>query len=179
MRQVGLLALTLICAALAVLVTAWPDIREWRGAGNWRVARVEADRGTLDGVSVRVDAARAVILPSLPDRALVYLRLEVQGDEDRLRGWLMCDLGLTDAQGRKWLPLTGEIAAQIGKLLGDPGDPHRGCSQTLSGGEALSVQAFMLPVEALNDLRAEISGASTRPDALSLPFRPVLRPPPS
>ena len=120
-----------------------------------------------------------MILPSLPDRALVYLRLEVQGDEDRLRGWLMCDLGLTDAQGRKWLPLTGEIAVQIGKLLGDPGDPHRGCSQTLSGGEALSVQAFMLPVDALNDLRVEISGASTRPDALSLPFRPVLRPPPS
>lgn len=180
MRQLGLLGLTLICATLAVLVTAWPDIVELRDARNWRVARAEGDSGTLDGVSVRVDAARAMILPSVPDRAMVYLRMELQGDEKLRRGWLLCDLGLTDAQGRKWLPLAGDIASQIAKLLGDPGDPRQNCSQALtaSADTLMTVQAFMLPVDALEGLRVELSGASTRPDALSLPFRPVLRPPP-
>ena len=183
MRQLGWITLALVFAVLSVLVVAWPDLRELRRGGNWNVATVEEDSGELAGVRVSVDQARAMIFPGMPDRAVLYLRLGLQGDPDRMRDWLMCDLALTDGQGRAWRPFGNAVSLQIIDLLGDQDDGYTNCSQSLArapenGGPSMSAQAFLVPVAVLSDLRLRVSGMTTRPDALSLPFKPVLRPPP-
>lgn len=183
MKQLGWITLTLVFLCLSVLLTAWPDLRQlWIGR-NWQVSAVEAESGELAGVTVSVDAARAMVLTSRPDRAVLYLRMGLQGDREVLRDWLACDLGLTDDQGRIWRPLANIAGTEIIGLLGDPGDTDNNCDQSRvmapeDGSTSMSVQAFLVPVEVLDQLRLRISGFATRPAALSLPVRPVLRPAP-
>lgn len=183
MRQLVWITLALLFTGLSVLLVAWPDLKELRRGGNWNVTASEGDRGELDGVTVSIDQARAMIFPAMPDRAVLYLRLGLQGDPDRMRAWLMCDLALTDSAGRAWRPFSNAVGMQIIDLLGDQADDYTSCSQSLAmgpagGGPSMSVQAFLVPISVLNDLRLRISGMTTRPYALSLPLRPVLRPPP-
>ena len=184
MRQLGWITLSLLFTGLSVLLVAWPDLQELRRGGNWSVTASEGDRAELDGVTVSIDQARAMIFPIMPDRAVLYLRMGLQGDRDRMRDWLICDLTLTDSKGRAWRPFGNAVGMQIIDLLGDQNDGYTSCSQSLAmapedGGPSISVQAFLVPVAVLKDLRLQISGMTTRPRALSLPFRPVLRPPPS
>lgn len=183
MKQLGWIALTLVLAVLSMLMAAWPDLQELRRGSNWNLTETEENNGELDGVTVTVHRARAMIFPAMPDRALVYLRLGLGGERDRMRAWLICDLALTDGQGRVWRPL-GASMGQVIELLGDQFDDYTNCSQSLArepehGDESMSVQAFLVPAETLSGLRLRISGMTTRPDALSLPFRPALRPPPA
>lgn len=182
MRQLGWITLALLFTGLSVLLVAWPDLRDLRRGQNWNVAGIDGDTGELNGVTVSIDQARAMIFPAMPDRAVLYLRMSLQGDPDRMRDWLMCDLALTDGRGRAWRPFSNAVGLQIIELLGDPGDNYNNCSQSLAlrpegGGPSMSVQAFLVPVPVLKDLRLRISGMTTRPHALSLPLRPVLRPP--
>lgn len=183
MKQFGWIVLALIFLVLSVVLVAWPDLRDLRRGKNWNTVAVAGDSSELAGVTVSVDQARAMIFPAIPDRAVLYLRLGLQGDRDRMRGWLVCDLGLTDGRGRLWRPLANIAGTQVIGLLGDAGDTDSNCSQSLAltpddGGPSMSVQAFLVPSDVLMELRLRISGMTTRPDALSLPLRPVLRPPP-
>ncbi len=184
MRKPSLIALTGVIFALTVLISAWPELQDLRRAKSWNVIRTEKLEGDLAGVRVNIDAGRAMIFPADPSRAVLYLRLGLQGDRDTLNRWLMCDIGLTDSQGRKWLPLTNTLGLEIVTLLGDVNGSDPSCGQSLvrapeDGSPSFSVQAFLVPVAVLGDLRVEISSIATRPDALSLPFRPVLRLPPT
>ena len=183
MKRLGWIALTLVFLVLGSLLVAWPDLRELRHGTNWNVTRVEGASGELAGVVVSVDQARVLVLPELPDRAALYLRMSLQGDGQKMRDWLACDLGLTDDQGRVWRPLSNIVGLQIIDALGDEGDTDNSCDQSRilapeDGSPSMSVQAFLVPVDVLDNLRLRISGMTTRPDALSLPIRPVLRPPP-
>ncbi len=184
MRKLGLIVLAGVILALTVLITAWPALQELRRAKNWNVIRTKNQEGDLAGVRVSLDAGQAMIFPADPSRAILYLRLGLQGDRDTLNQWLICDIGLTDSQGRKWLPLTNTLGLEVIKLLGDADGSGQSCGQSLvkvpeDGSPSYSVQAFLVPVEVLDDLRVEISSITTRPNALSLPFRPELRPPPT
>ncbi|AGT09159.1 hypothetical protein [Paracoccus aminophilus] len=181
MRRIGWLVVALICAALTVVVIAWPALTELRQSKNWQITRVEGDSGTLGGVTVRVEAARGMIMPARPDRALLFLRLSLQGNPDELASWLGCDLALSDPKGRSWFPVSGALADQILDRLSDVGTSAPRCSQSLfrapKGGATLSEQVFVVPVDTLTTLRVELSSTTTRPKALSLPFTPRLRPP--
>ncbi|RCW86801.1 hypothetical protein [Paracoccus lutimaris] len=183
MKRLGWIALALVFSLLSTLLVAWPDLLELRRGKNWNVTRIEGASGELAGVTVSVDQARVMVLPELPDRAVLYLRMGLQGDAQRMRDWLACDLGLTDDQGRVWRPLMNVVGLQVIDLLGDEGDTDNSCDQSRilapeDGSPSMSVQAFLVPVDVLGKLRLRISGMTTRPDALSLPIRPVLRPPP-
>lgn len=182
MKSLALVIATLLFLGLSVLIVAWPDLKELRRGRNWNVTQLDQPEGELHGVRVFVDQARAMILPATPDRALIYLRLGLEGERDRMQGWLSCDIGLTDDSGRKWLPLANAAGAQITGFLGD--DPYeQSCNQSLSlapedGSPSFSAQPFLVPADVVDGLRLEISGLYTRPDALSLPVSPVMLLPP-
>ena len=184
MKTAGWIVLTLIFLAASVLLVAWPDLRDLRRGRIWNAAQIDTTEGELHGVRVFIDEARAMILPIMDDRSLIYLRLGLQGNPTTLESWRGCDIGLTDSQGRKWRPLLNQAGFQIIDMMGADSEADNTCGQSLifatsEAEPSLSVQAFLVPIGVLNDLRLEFAGMATRPDALSLPFRPVLRPPPA
>ncbi len=183
MRTLGLIMTILFCYAAVVLLVAWPDLRELYIARNWRVTETDGPAGELQGIHVNVDQARAMVLPTTQDRAIVYARLSLQGDPVRMREWLGCDIGLTDESGHKWLPLFNPVGQQIAQMLGDKDRNQLSCGQALTMVEdadtpVFSDQAFLVPVDKLQELRFQISGMRTRPYAISLTFKPVLQVPP-
>lgn len=183
MKQLGWIALTLVFLTLSILLVAWPDLVALRQGKTWSISATEADSGALAGVTVSIDEARAMVLPGTPDRAVLYLRMGLAGDPEILRAWLGCDLGLSDDQGRLWRPLANIAGLEIIDILGDEGDTDNNCDQSrilapADGSPSMSVQAFLVPVAVLDRLRLRIAGMTTRPEALSLPVRPVLRPAP-
>lgn len=182
MKSLALVMATLLLFGLSVLLVAWPDLKELRRGRNWDAAQLDRPEGELHGVRVFVDQTKAMVLPAAPDRALIYLRVGLQGKPDQMRGWLSCDIGLTDNSGRKWRPLANAAGAEIIRFLGD--DPYeQSCNQSLSmapedGSPSFSAQPFLVPADVVDGLRLEISGLNTRPDALSLPLNPVMQLPP-
>lgn len=182
MKRLGWIALTLVFLALSVVLVAWPDLRQLRQGKIWTVTAIDGDSGELAGVTVVVDQVRAMILPRTPDRAVLYLRMTLQGEPERLEAWLVCDLALADDQGRIWRPMANVAGLQIIDALGDADDTDNNCDQSRfappeDGSPSPSVQAFLVPVDVLDKLRLRISGAAVRPDAVSLPIRPVMRSP--
>lgn len=182
MRQLGWILLTLVFLALSLVLVAWPDLRDLRRGKVWEITRLDADSGDLAGVTVSVDQARAMILPGAPDRAVLYLRMGLEGDPEVLRDWLACDIGLSDSRGRIWRPLSNIAGTEIIAALGDEGDTDNNCDQSRimapeDGSPSPSVQAFLVPSSLLDDLRLRVTGFAIRPAALSLPVRPVLQPP--
>lgn len=135
--------------------------------------------GELAGVQVAVQDARAMTFPERPDRAIVYLRLQLQGSPDQLRGWSTCEPRLWDGQGRHWLPLYNQLGIEVVSMLGRNKTltGSRSCSQSLAGDPpAVSEQAYLVPVEALEDLQLEISGLHTLPKALDMPLGLTVQP---
>lgn len=184
MKTMGLILMVLVFFALTVLIVAWPDLQEYRHANNLDITRTEGPESELDGVRVTADPPFAMIFPTLQDRAVVYVRLGLQGDAATRESWLTCDIALTDARGRRWLPLTIAAAGQLIELVGGREDAGQDCTRSLrdpgqAGGPVWSQQVFLAPVEVLGELRLELSGRVTRPRAISVPIRPVLRPPPA
>lgn len=180
-KPLALIAVTLLCLGLTVLLVGWSDIQELRRAKNWQVTAAPDPKGELVGVTVSVDQARAMIVPGKTDRAVVYLRLGLGGKAIADLGW--CNVSLTDPKGREWLPLFNEVGNTAIERLGDSGNSGQSCDSSLrsppeDGGPSFSDQAFLVPVDVLDKLRVELSGVNTRPKAVSLPFKPVLRPPP-
>lgn len=182
MRQAGWVIVALLLSLAGALVTAVPDLRELRVARIWRLVQTDAAAATLDNVEIRVDAAQAAVLEGMPDRTVVYLRLQLDGTPEDLHRWMACDLALVDGQGRRWLPLDTEAGWEIVELFAGEDAALFGysCSLSLimaeSGQPALSHQAFLVPTGQLNALRIELAGMKTRPDGVSLPLNPVLRP---
>ncbi|TKW67109.1 MAG: hypothetical protein DI616_08550 [Paracoccus denitrificans] len=182
MRTIGWLMLTLAFLAASVLLVAWPDLKELMHARIWNVSRSDDNETNLNGVRIFIDEGRAMILPAMDDRALIYLRLGLQGEPSVLESWMACDIGLTDGNGHTWRPLINQAGLEIIDMLGADSDVDDNCDQSLlfatsADAPSLSVQAFLVPVGALNDLRLQFAAMTTRPDAVSIPFRPVLRPP--
>lgn len=182
MKQIGWIALTLIFLALSVGLVALPDLRDLRRGKVWTVHSIDAESGELAGVTVLVDQVRAMVLPGAPDRAVLYLRMGLQGQPDSLRAWLACDIGLVDSRGRIWRPLTNAAGLEIIAALGEEGETDNNCDQSRilppeDGSPSMSVQAFLVPSALLDELRLRVTGFALRPDAISLPIRPVLQPP--
>lgn len=79
MKHLAWLALTLALFAATLLLTEWSDTRDLSHQREWDVARADGAEGELDGLHFSVREARAVVVASKPDRALVLVRLAVQG----------------------------------------------------------------------------------------------------
>lgn len=179
MRHLGWILAALAFFVLACLVVAWPALRELRDHHPTRITQAETPVGTLRGLRFQIEAARFTVLPQVPDRAVVLIRLHIEGEPKEMTQWLGCSVSITDDQGRRWLSLYNELGLEIARLLGDQARPGPNCRQLLaSAGQGTADETFVLPVEALDGLRLEIWDQAGLPDALSLPLRPVMRPPP-
>lgn len=179
MRHLGWILAALILSALACLVVAWPALHELRDHNPTRITQAETPDGTLHGLHFRIEAARFTVLPQLPDRAVTLIRLDVGGDPNDMAQWLNCTVSVTDSKGRRWLPHYSQLGLEIAGLLGGEGLAGKNCRQVLaSNGQDTAEEAFLLPVDALDDLRLEIWDQAGLPDALSLPLKLVMRPPP-
>lgn len=179
MRHLGWILAALVFFGLACLIVAWPALRELRDHNPTRITVSETPDGTLHGLHVQINAARFTVLPQVPDRAVALVRLDVAGDPEDVAQWLNCMVSITDGTGRRWLPLYSQLGLEIAGLLGDGGRIGQNCRQVIaSGGQGTAEEAFLLPLEVLDGLRLEIRDQAGLPDALSLPLRLVMRPPP-
>lgn len=163
--------------ALTCLLVAWPSLQDLYRDRALRPVAAEGNAGIVSGVTIRVSTATAMILPQQPDRALIYLRLDLSGDPAAMSEWLSCNVSLRDSQGRRWRALYSPLGLKIIDLLGGQKAAGKSCQQALFAGEdnALADEAFLLPVDIMGDLRLDIHGEGTLPYTLSLPIRPVLR----
>lgn len=174
--QAGWLLLAMALYLGAVTISAWPALQEWRRTHLTRVVPATGPMAELDGTQIRVAAATALILPDRPDRALIHLRLALTGDPARRAAWLGCDLALADGSGRRWLPLANALGAEVVRVMaGSEGAglvATRSCAQSLRAEdrEAISDQAFLVPVGVVDALRVEFSGLTLRPAGVSIPM---------
>lgn len=184
MKTIALLVATLVFLGLWFLIGSWAAIDEFRHYKVLKLDRVEQSEGEISGVHVMIDQQRAMILPQADNQAVVYLRLRMKGKPEDLAAWQTCELALTDTQGRKWLPTPNDTGREAIKNLADGVEDDADCVRSLwrapaDGSPFFSQQAFIMPADALKDLRLQVSSVKSRPTALSLPFKPVLRQPPA
>ncbi len=173
-----LVLLTLILTAATCLVVAWDDLVDLRKSKVWR----HRSGDTLAGATVFVEASQIMTFPERPDRALVYLRLRLEGQPEALQAWLTCNPVLIDAEGRRWSALYNQLGIEAVSAMGkdEPLSTSRSCSQSLMSDPAISEQAYLVPRASVEALSLEISGLRTYPDALLIPLSlrvqlPVLR----
>lgn len=180
MKTLGWLLLTVVAFALTVVVSGWTSYQDVRKYAIWITKPVDPAAAEFGGVRLSVDAARARILNDQPDRAIVYVRMIMRGKADTLKTWVPCEMGLTDSGGRVWLPVSGLVDRSSTRILIDQGDEDVSCDKAAFRAEgddqpATAMQAYLVPEDALKDLSLRVSSAATRPDAVSIPIKPVLR----
>lgn len=180
MRKLLWITVALICTGAAVLIDAWPDLHALRMGRISQVtlAETEAD---LQGIRVTIADQVAAILPDRPDRAVIYLRLALQGDPQVMRDWRACDVSLRGDDGRRWLPLGEPSSGDVVTLLAAGAEAGQTCGQSLIFAEdaqspSLSDMVFLVPSDRLDGLRLLVTGIALRPEAVSLSLRPALRP---
>lgn len=179
MKHLGWITLTVFFLVASSVISAQVAIFDLRKEREWKLERVAAPGAELDGVTVRVEATRAVTTLQRPEHALVHVRLSLQGQEDARQAWLNCRLTLHDDRGRVWFPLeTGNIDGAI-KAIASDGLSNNRCNPTPYDAPAndsviLSDQVFLVPANMLAQLSMHVSGYGTRPRALAMPITPVL-----
>ena len=169
LRHPALLGLlTLVLTAATCLVVAWDDLVDLRKSRVWSY------RGgaTLAGATVFIEASDTLIFPERPDRALVYLRLRLEGSTEDLQAWLTCNPVLIDPKGRRWSALYNQLGIDAVAAMGKGGSlsTSRSCSQSLTRDPAISEQAYLVPRDSIGTLSLEISGLRTYPEALLMPL---------
>lgn len=171
MRRIGWLALTALFLALTAGIGAKTAILDLRGEREWSLT----DAGALEGVALRVELTRAATTPQRPDRALLLVRLALDGPSEARAVWVDCRVTLRDGQDRLWRPLeTANTDAAIRTIAPDGQNMGRCNPQPFDApadaGPILSDQLFLVSVEALDGLRLHVSAQGTRPRALALPI---------
>lgn len=175
LRRTSLIGFILIMIAATSTIVGWSDLVDLRHSKVWTRNVVSTQKAELTGVGIEIQDALSMTFPERPDRAVIYLRLALEGDADRLRGWMTCDPRLIDGQGRTWLPLNNALGTEIVSLLGPEQKTlagRRNCSQSLvSERPAISEQAYLVPTDALSGLQLEVSGLRTLPHAAVMPLQ--------
>ncbi|MGY5779650.1 hypothetical protein [Rhizobium sp. LEGMi135b] len=114
---------------------------------------------------------------TFPDRMrLVIIRLAATAEDDVGQSWAQCSLTLTDTKGRRWQPLNFILSKDLSRNLDPQSTPIDGCDSVsrqppAKGATALMEEKFVVPADAIPSLSAQLSFASTRPDAISFPLR--------
>lgn len=173
-----MLAGTLFVALVAV--EGWPALRDLNSRFEWRAVDADSDGATLDGVQVRVQTQIAAIAAQRPERAAMLVRLELQVEPEALDAWNDCRVSVHGPGGRIWMPLTNAGVDGAIRLLSEDGK-NRGLCRLYGIEPAQDVQTlhadqlFLLPSDELQGLRLHVSGAGTRPHALSFALTPEIR----
>lgn len=177
MRGTLWLGVTLILFAATLGLTAWPDFRDLSHQREWNVVPADAAEGELAGLRVGVREARAAVVDSRPDRALLHVRFDLQGSPAAATAWVDCRASLRGAGGETWLPLYDYSMRAAIRILAPDGKDNGDCNPgTVSqAGPVIFDQIYRLPVSALGNLTLHLSGYGTRPAALALDIKPMVR----
>ncbi|MBN8953714.1 MULTISPECIES: hypothetical protein [unclassified Rhizobium] len=174
-------------ASLPVLLAANYAIDAWRNAEDY-VGRNELRvSGSVDGqtyakASWTLNQARLIgdgrdgkiTFPG--QMRLVVVRLAAKAEDDVGQSWTQCSLTLTDPKGRRWQPLNFILSNDLSRDLDPKATPIDGCDAIsrqppAKGASTIMEEKFVVPADAVPSLSAQLSFASTRPDAISFPLR--------
>lgn len=177
MRQALWLGVTFVLFVATLGLKGWPDFRDLAHQREWDVTSADGAEGALAGVRVGVREARAAVVDSQPDRALLHVRLDLQGAPEAAKSWIDCRASLRGAGGETWLPLQDYSIRDAIRILAPDGKDNGNCSPgTVSeAGPATFDQIYRIPASALDDLTLRVSGYGTRPSALAFEIEPTVR----
>lgn len=178
-KHLGWIFLSLLFLAANSVISARVAIDDLSKAREWKVEHVSGSSADLGGVTVRLEATKAVTTPVKADRALVHVRLSLQGPEPARSTWINCRLSLRDSKGRSWSPMENENTDSAIKIIASDRRNNGRCNPSpydasTDGKPILSDQVFLVPVETLLDLSLYVSGYGTLPEALAFPIKPAL-----
>lgn len=177
MRRVLWLGATLVLFTATLGVTAWSDVKDLGHQREWDVVAADAAEAELSGVHVGVREARAAVVDTKADRALLFVRLDLQGSPEAAKSWVDCRASLRGANGETWLPIYDYRIRGAIKMLAPDGKDNGNCSTTAVSetGPASFDQIYRLPTSSLDNLTLHVSGYGTRPSALAFKLRPTIR----
>lgn len=177
MRRTLWLGATLVLFAATLGLTGWPDFKDLAHQREWNVTRAETAEEALAGVQVSVREAHASVIEGGADRALLHLRVDLQGTPEAAAAWVDCRASLRGADGKTWLPLTSYFIRGAIKILASDGKDNGNCSlAAVSGtGPATFDEIYRIPASALDNLTLHVSGYGTRPAALAFEIEPTVR----
>lgn len=177
MRRVLWLGATLVLFTATLGVTAWSDVKDLGHQREWDVVAANAAEAELAGVRVGVREARAAVVDTKADRALLFVRLDLQGSPEAAKSWVDCRASLRGANGETWLPLYDYRIRGAIKMLAPDGKDNGNCSTTAVSetGPVSFDQIYRLPTSSLDNLTLHLSGYGTRPSALAFKLRPTIR----
>lgn len=182
-RQLWLLSLISLPALLACdyAISAWRNAEDYIGRTELRV-RANAGGQTLAKASWTLAQTRLIgdgrdTKATFPGQMrLVIIRLAGKAEDEIGGTWAQCQLTLTDDQGRRWRPLNFMLSRDVSRDLDPQATPVDGCDAVsrqppAKGASVLIEEKFVVPADSIGSLSAQLSFASTRPDALSFPLR--------
>ena len=177
MKNLRWLALTCVLFVATLGLTGWSSFTELGHLREWKTVSVESTQGELDGVRVTLREARAAVVEANPDRALLFVRIDLQGPQASLESWLDCRVSLQAADGQRWLPVYGGMIRGAIQILASDEKDHGNCSPANVTGEGATTfdQIYRLPRSALDNLTLKVSGYGTRPSALAFSIKPDVR----
>ncbi|ALM86050.1 hypothetical protein [Bordetella sp. N] len=174
-------------AVLAVLVLApctmaavgWRDLQEVRRALELKMIDVPAGQ-TADYNDAHIEFAglRAIPLePGLPeDRTFLRARMLVDPARQGTQ-WLDCKLRVIDSSGRVWTEIE-QVPRLVQRTLARPGEPEgtscKGLAVTQAepGSKVVIDAYYLVPRQAIPDLRVTLSTMDGRPAYLRFPASP-------
>ncbi|HWL57650.1 MAG TPA: hypothetical protein VNQ78_13395 [Paracoccus sp. (in: a-proteobacteria)] len=177
MKNLGWLAVTLALFIVTLVLTGWPAFKDLGHQREWKAVAASSTEGELHGIQVGIREVKAAVVDNRPDRALLFLRMELQGPQSAMESWTDCRASLQSASGERWLPIEGYSIRAAIQILASDGKDNGNCSPAGVTGNAPATfdQIYRLPAGELDNLTLKVSGYGTRPEALAFPIRPEVR----
>lgn len=180
MKQLAWLASAAVLFAGVLIIEGWPAYKEMARNREWRIVEAAPDGATLQGLRVAVHTQVAAIAGLRPERAALFVRLELRATPAARTAWTGCAVSLRDAAGQVWTPLVSATTDGAIKTLAPDRKNHGPCNlYSENGGQGEETlyadQIFMLPSDGLQDLRLHVSGLGTRPNVLVFALEPEIR----
>jgi len=166
--------------AVLVAVEGWPALRDLSMNREWRTVEASTNGASMNGLRLNMQTQVAAISAQKPDRAAVFVRLQMLVTPSAREAWKDCRVSLRGPAGQIWMPVTNTSADGAIKLLSPDGKNH-GLCRLFSRGEPEDTetiqadQLFLLPTDSMQELRLHVSGIGTRPHTLSFAITPTVR----
>ena len=177
MRNLRWFVVTTVLFTVTLGFTGWSGFRNLGQQREWKAVLVDGIAGELDGLRVGIREVRASVIDSVPDRALLFVRIDFQGAQANAQSWGDCRASLHAPDGSTWLPMQSYSIRGAIKILASDGKDNGNCNLTevTEKGPTAFDQIYRLPISALDDLTLRVSGYGTRPAALAFPLKPEVR----
>ncbi|MCP8896490.1 hypothetical protein KYK29_16310 [Shinella daejeonensis] len=177
MKNLRWLAVTAVLFTATLCVTGWSVLKDLGHQREWKAVSVSGAEGELDGIRVGVREARAAVVDNKPDRALLFVRIDLQGLQTNAQSWVDCRASLRSSDGQMWLPIYDYSIRGAIRILASDGKDNGDCNPTevTESSPTTFDQIYRLPASALDDLTLRVSGYGTRPAALAFPLKPEVR----